>query len=113
MATVPALLLVARLLLAGTFALAGVAKLLDRSGSRRSLADFGVPAALIAPVSIALPLAEVAVALALLTQSFAPYGAVGAFFLLLLFVGGIALNLVRGRSPDCHCFGQLHSTPIG
>ncbi len=112
MVTVP-VLLVARLLLAGVFALAGAAKLLDRSGSRRSLADFGVPAALTAPLSIALPLAEVAVALSLLTRSFAAYGAVGAFVLLLLFVGGIAFNLARGRSPDCHCFGQLYSKPIG
>ncbi|MDX6381014.1 MAG: hypothetical protein QOI57_2038, partial [Rubrobacteraceae bacterium] len=26
---------------------------------------------------------------------------------------GIALNLARGRKPDCHCFGQLHSAPAG
>jgi peroxiredoxin len=33
--------------------------------------------------------------------------------LLLLFVVGISYNLARGRTPDCHCFGQLHSAPIG
>jgi methylamine dehydrogenase accessory protein MauD len=33
--------------------------------------------------------------------------------LLLLFVGGISYNLARGRTPDCHCFGQLHSAPAG
>src|SRR5918992_5454999 len=33
--------------------------------------------------------------------------------LLMLFVVGIALNLARGRKPDCHCFGQLHSAPAG
>jgi hypothetical protein len=33
--------------------------------------------------------------------------------LLLLFVVGIGLNLARGRHPDCHCFGQLHSAPAG
>jgi hypothetical protein len=33
--------------------------------------------------------------------------------LLLLFVGGISYNLARGRQPECHCFGQLHSAPAG
>jgi peroxiredoxin len=32
---------------------------------------------------------------------------------LLLFVAGIGYNLARGRTPDCHCFGQLHSAPAG
>ena len=58
MPTVSVLLLVARLLLAGVFALAGATKLLDRSGCRRSLADFGIPPRLTAPVSVALPVVE-------------------------------------------------------
>ncbi len=33
--------------------------------------------------------------------------------LLALFIGGISINLARGRKPDCHCFGQLYSKPIG
>lgn len=33
--------------------------------------------------------------------------------LLLTFAGGIGYNLARGRRPDCHCFGQLHSAPAG
>lgn len=33
--------------------------------------------------------------------------------LLLFFVAGISYNLARGRTPDCHCFGQLHSAPAG
>ena len=39
-------LLLARLLLAGVFALAGVARLADWSGARRAAIDFGVPARL-------------------------------------------------------------------
>jgi peroxiredoxin len=38
---------------------------------------------------------------------------VGALALLLLFVSGISINLARGRKPECHCFGQLHSAPAG
>jgi peroxiredoxin len=33
--------------------------------------------------------------------------------LLSVFVVGISINLARGRTPDCHCFGQLHSAPVG
>jgi peroxiredoxin len=33
--------------------------------------------------------------------------------LLLAFIGGIANALRSGRQPDCHCFGQIHSTPAG
>jgi uncharacterized membrane protein YphA (DoxX/SURF4 family) len=54
-------LLVARLLLALVFAVAGVAKLADREGSRRAIVDFGVPSALAAPLGL-LSLAELAVA---------------------------------------------------
>src|SRR6185312_17010310 len=43
----------------------------------------------------------------------ARWGALGALILLLLFVIGIAASLARGRRPDCHCFGQLHSAPLG
>jgi peroxiredoxin len=31
--------------------------------------------------------------------------------MLLVFAVAIAWNLARGRAPDCHCFGQLHSSP--
>ena len=40
-------------------------------------------------------------------------GGPGALVLLLLFVVGIGINLARGRKPNCHCFGQLYSVPIG
>jgi methylamine dehydrogenase accessory protein MauD len=106
-------LFAARLLLAGLFAAAGVAKLADREGSRRAIVDFGVPSALAAPLGLLLPLGELAVAAALIPASTAWWGALGALALLSLFVAGIAANLARGRKPECHCFGQLHSAPLG
>ena len=39
------------------------------------------------------------------------YGAVGALVLLAVFSIAIGVSLARGRAPDCHCFGQLHSAP--
>lgn len=88
-------------------------KLADRTGSRQTLTDFGVPVVFATPLGILLPLAELAVAVALIPASSAWWGALGALVLLLLFVAGIGVNLARGRKPDCHCFGQLHSAPAG
>src|SRR5918997_4659523 len=105
--------LFARLLLAAVFVVAGLAKLTDREGSRRAITDFGLPASLAAPMGILLPLAELAVAAALIPTASAFWGAVGALALLLLFIAGIGANLARGRRPDCHCFGQIHSAPAG
>jgi thiol-disulfide isomerase/thioredoxin/uncharacterized membrane protein YphA (DoxX/SURF4 family) len=106
-------LLIARLVLAAVFILAGVAKLSDLKGSRKAITDFGLPAVLASPLGLLLPLAELAVGAALIPASTAWWGALGALGLLLLFVVGISINLARGRKPDCHCFGQLHSAPAG
>jgi peroxiredoxin len=106
-------LLVGRLTLAGVFALAGVAKLADRRGSRQAIVDFGLPSFLVGSLGLLLPISELAVAATLIPATTALWGAVGALALLLLFVTGIAMNLARGRKPDCHCFGQLHSAPAG
>jgi peroxiredoxin/uncharacterized membrane protein YphA (DoxX/SURF4 family) len=106
-------LLFARFLLAVVFVVAGLAKLADRAGSRQALQDFGLPAAVARPLGLLLPLAELAVAVALVAPILAWWGALGALALLLLFVAGISYNLTRGRRPDCHCFGQLYSAPAG
>ena len=106
-------LLILRLLLAAVFLVAGLAKLADVAGSQRTLRDFGVPELLSKPFGRLLPLAELAVAIALLPSALAWWGAVGALALLLVFVAGISYNLAHGHTPDCHCFGQLHSAPAG
>ncbi len=111
--TMLAAMLGARLLLATVFLVAGVAKLGDRAGSRRALKDFGVPDWLVAPLGILLPIAELAVAGALLPVASAWLGSLGALALLAVFLLGIGINLARGRKPDCHCFGHLYSAPAG
>jgi thiol-disulfide isomerase/thioredoxin/uncharacterized membrane protein YphA (DoxX/SURF4 family) len=105
--------LTARCLLAVVFLLAAVGKFLDLAGSRQALEGFGVPARLARPGGIALPVAELLVALALVIRTSAVWGAVGALALLLAFIGGVARAMSQGRSPDCHCFGQIHSEPAG
>lgn len=103
----------ARILLASVFLVAALTKLADPGGSRRSLAAFGVPPMLSGLLGVLLPVAELAVAIALVPVVSAVAGAIGAMLLLALFIAGIGINLLRGRRPDCHCFGQLHSTPVG
>src|SRR4029453_5375559 len=108
-----AALLIARLVLAVVFIVAGLAKLLGLKGSRKAIIEFGLPAVLASPLALLLPLAELGVGAALISASSAWWGALGALGLLLLFVVGISINLARGRTPECHCFGQLHSAPAG
>src|SRR5918999_3175906 len=108
-----AALLIARLVLAAVFTLAGVAKLADLKGSRKAIIEFGLPAVVASPLALLLPLAELGVGAALIAASSAWWGALGALGLLVLFVVGISINLARGKKPNCHCFGQLHSAPAG
>ena len=95
------------------FAAAAAGKLFDLPGSRDALRGFGVGGRAVPIVAVLLPLAELATAIALVPRPSARWAAVAAALLLLAFVAGIAYALSRGRAPDCHCFGQLHSSPAG
>lgn len=99
--------------LALVFIAAAVGKLLDPDGSRQALRDFRVPPAWLDPVARVLPLAELAIAAGLLVQPLAQGAAAAAILLLAVFALGVAQALRRGEEPDCHCFGQLHSSPAG
>lgn len=105
--------LVIRVLLAAIFAIAGVAKLMDLQGTRTAVAGFGVPERFSTLASIAIPGAELAAAVLIVPASTAVAGGWTAIALLVLFSLAAVTNLVRGRRPKCHCFGQLHSAPIG
>ena len=106
------ILLLARLILAAVFGVAGVTKIADPAGSRKAMTGFGVPENLATVFGWALPIFEIIVAIALLPLSTARLGGIGALGLLLIFLVGIGVNLARGNAPDCHCFGQLHSEPV-
>ena len=106
-------ILALRFFLAGVFVTAGVGKLLDLEGSRRAVTDFGVPERAARTVGLLLPIAELAVAIALIPVPSARWAALGAAILLGGFIAGIGRALARGQQPDCHCFGQIHSAPAG
>jgi peroxiredoxin/uncharacterized membrane protein YphA (DoxX/SURF4 family) len=106
------LLLIVRIILAGIFTLAGIGKLLDLKGSKKAVQDFGVPEALAKPFALILPLTEILVALLLLPIQTSWWGALGAVLLLAVFIAGMVSQLMKGKAPDCHCFGQIHSEPV-
>jgi thiol-disulfide isomerase/thioredoxin len=108
-----AAVLTVRLGLAAMFAVAGIAKLRDRAGTRTAVFEFGVPERLTPGVAWLLPSAELAAAALLLFAPAAAAGAALGLALLATFTAAIGIALARGRAPDCHCFGQLHSSPAG
>lgn len=104
---------IARVLLVVVFATAGVAKAIDRPATRRSLVGFGVPDALSHSATWILVGLELVVAALLCTSSTARLGGALALVLLTAFCIAAGVNLSRGRTPECNCFGQVHSEPVG
>lgn len=107
------ILLAVRLLLAAVFAVAAAAKLTDRRGTEAAITDLGLPQATAPWLAWLVPVIELVIAGLLLPAAPAWWGGVAALALLAAFTLAIALNLWRGRAPDCHCFGQLTAAPIG
>src|SRR4051794_10281902 len=107
-----AAVLVARLLLAGVFIVAGVGKLADLPGFRRTLRGFGLGERLARIGAVALPIAELATAAALLVQPWATWGAAAALALLVAFTGALVNALARGDAPDCGCLGAFQSAAV-
>jgi peroxiredoxin/uncharacterized membrane protein YphA (DoxX/SURF4 family) len=107
------IVLASRWLLSLVFLVAAVGKFADLPGSRRAVREFGLPENLANPMGTLLPAIELGIALALLFARTAWWGAIAAAALLACFLLAISINLMRGKTPDCHCFGQLHSAPAG
>jgi peroxiredoxin/uncharacterized membrane protein YphA (DoxX/SURF4 family) len=103
-----------RLCLALIFGIAGISKL--RKGlpaSTKTLTDFGLPSALATPGALLLPGIELVTALLLVSTPSGWTGSILALALFVIFNAAIAMNLFLGKTPQCNCFGQLHSKPIG
>ena len=109
----PVAVSLSQLVLAVVFVVAGAAKLVDRDETRRAVAGFGAPAPLQAPLAVALPVVELAIAGALFVPALARWAALAALALLLVFCAVIVRALARGSAPDCNCFGGLTQTEVG
>ncbi len=102
-----------RLALSLIFGVAGIAKLLDQPGTRQAVVNFGAPEHTAPRIAIALPVVELLIMLGLLFNESARWSAWAALVTLTVFMIVIGVNLAQGRTHDCHCFGQLHSRPLG
>ena len=106
-------LFILRIFLAVVFGLAAVGKFLDPEGSKKAVAGFGVPSAIAPAIAFLLPIIELAIALALLFVSVSWFGSLMAVILLGAFILGMISQMAKGNAPDCHCFGAIHSEPVG
>lgn len=106
-------LLIIRLMLFGVFAIAGAGKLLDIDGSEKAVRAFGVPGSISKPIGLLIPIAELIIAFLVLFVSTSWFGSIGTLLILSIFTVGMLWQLKHGNAPDCHCFGQIHSEPVG
>jgi peroxiredoxin len=105
--------LAARTLIAIVFGVAAFTKLLARSESHATFLEFGAGERLSSIGANLLAPAELAVAAAVMIVPTARSAAIAAMVLLAAFIAGITNALVRGRRPECGCFGALRAAPIG
>jgi len=107
------LIVLIRIALSFVFSLAAITKLTDQAGTREAAQNFGAPPAIAPGIAIVLPLLELSVAIGMLFTQTTAASCIAGIILLGIFVVAISVNLARGRTHDCHCFGQLYSRPLG
>lgn len=107
------LIVLVRIALSVVFSLAGITKLMDQTGTREAVKNFGAPKAAAPAVALVLPFVELAIAIGLLFSGAAAASSISGLLLLGVFIVAISVNLARGQTHDCHCFGQLYSRPLG
>jgi hypothetical protein len=107
------LLVLFRLVLAGMFLFAAVPKLLDPVTFARDIDNYRMlPDALIGPLALMLPVAEIVIGLALVTGVYARGAAITAGILLVGFAIGMVQAIVRGIDLDCGCFGHFAEAQV-
>src|SRR6266550_4681270 len=109
----PLIIVLVRIALSVVFSLAGITKLMDKAGTSEAVKNFGAPETAAPAIAFVLPFVELAIAIGLLFSGSTAIGSIGGLLLLGLFVLAISVNLARGQTHDCHCFGQLYSRPLG
>ncbi|HBB87090.1 MAG TPA: hypothetical protein DC047_05705 [Blastocatellia bacterium] len=109
----PLIIVLVRVALSVVFSLAGITKLMDQDGTREAVKNFGAPKAFAPAVALILPFVELAIAIGLLFSATTAVSSLSGLLLLGVFIVAIGVNLARGQTHDCHCFGQLYSRPLG
>jgi hypothetical protein len=105
---------IAAVALGFTFLASGVGKLRDHEGFVLAVLDYEVlPPLLAAAYGHILPLVEVTCGLALLIGLMPTASGTVAVAMLVSFLVSVVVNLARGRSIDCYCFGSGSSERLG
>jgi len=104
----------ARLLLLTVFAATALTKLLDIQGFASILASYRLfPSPLLAPIGLALALAELAVAVGLAQRAISRPAALAALVLSLGNAVVLSVTLWRGIAlANCGCFGVYWARPL-
>ncbi len=92
---------------------AAIPKIIDPPGFAQSIFAYGIlPMALVSPVAMTLPWLELITALGLVFGIARRGAALLILGLMLMFMGGLSLNLFRHNPIDCGCFGasKIHKT---
>jgi hypothetical protein len=101
--------LIAGAIVGGAMVVAGASKLAAGPAWPAQAAGLGVRG----PVVAVIPWIELAVGSLTAFQVAAPWPAVAAAALLLIFTGLIARLLAQGKHPPCACFGAWSAKPLG
>lgn len=110
----PYALLLGRLVLGGLFLFSDLGKTLDRQGTVRAVAAYGVlPTSLARVYGLLLPRTELLLAGLLLAGLLTRFAALGLSLLLLNFAIAVGVNLARGRQMDCGCFERAARERLG
>ena len=108
-----AILLAARVTLGAVFAVAGLAKLLNKREFEASLFQLDIHPRLAVWTARLLPIAELVVAAAFLPSTGVAPAAVAAIGLLIIVSAVRLVQLRRGSDADCRCFGPLRAFGSG
>jgi thiol-disulfide isomerase/thioredoxin len=108
----PVFVMSLRVGLGAIFAIAFLAKMVDRDGLHRSVAAFGCPKTWVTQVSASLLICEAATAYLLTFPRWGYPGALAAFVLLGVFTAVSIVAIYRGDPPECRCFGNIIQTKI-
>jgi uncharacterized membrane protein YphA (DoxX/SURF4 family) len=105
---------IARWFLGATFLVSGLSKLRDTGSLEAGVRSYAVlPVAIVPRFARTLPAFELALALVLLTGLAARVSALVSLVMVLAFAYAVMVNILRGRSIPCHCFGTSRFDRIG
>ena len=103
----------ARMAVGAVFVVSAVAKARRPRAFANGVRQYEVlPPSLSYAIGLVFIPAEAITAFLLLTGYLSPLGLVAALCLLLCFGLAVSINLLRGRSPSCYCFGSGSSERV-